>query len=70
MGLVSSEDIVLSLGYEYIYLARQDWPVFSFDSDYLFPILTDVTRLQGKVEAPSNQLGFVQSKEWNHISPC
>jgi len=40
-----------------------DRPVFAFDSDYPFPILAEVARLQGKVEALSNQLGFVQSKE-------
>ncbi len=42
---------------------QNDWPVFTFDTESLFPALTEVAHLQGKVEALSGQLGFAQSKE-------
>ncbi len=41
----------------------QDWPVFTFEIENLLPLLTEIARLQGKVEGLSEQLGFVQSKE-------
>jgi len=42
---------------------HKDWPRFLCDVASLLPILTEVTLLQGKIEALSTQLGFVQSKE-------
>ena len=42
---------------------HHDWPLFTFDAESLLPALTEVAYLQGKVEALSGQLGFVQSKE-------
>ncbi|WP_320129806.1 Fic family protein [uncultured Sphaerochaeta sp.] len=39
------------------------WPVFTFETKDLLPVLTEVARLQGKVEALSEQLAFSQSKE-------
>ncbi|MDY0289016.1 MAG: Fic family protein [Sphaerochaeta sp.] len=42
---------------------HHDWPLFTCDTESLLPALTEVAYLQGKVEALSGQLGFVQSKE-------
>lgn len=42
---------------------QHDWPVFTFDSKILLPVLAEMAHLQGRVDALSGQLGLEQNKE-------